>query len=465
MSEREKPTSLTTMDKEGHRLWVYPQTVHGIFTRRREIVSYFLIIFYLVMPWLKVNGLPAIQLNIANRQFILLGSIYWPQDIKYLVFLLIAAGVALFLFTSVAGRIWCGWGCPQTVFLEFVFRKIEIWIEGERNQQMALDHSAQSLGKLFKKTVKHLIFIAIAAVVANTFLAYFVGTEKVLEWMVLPPTAHWGAFIFMMVNLCVFYFDFAWFREQFCTVICPYARIQSALTDENTLQVTYDFKRGEPRGHLNKAEGDCVDCGACVRVCPTGIDIRDGSQLECIGCARCIDACDEIMTKIKKPLRLVRYDSDARLENQEQHLIRPRVLIYFLLLVVLICSFFWTVSHRPLIEFNILRSPGEPYTVLKNVVSQHDIISNHFSLKILNKDKIDHQIFVRASGFDSAQLIVPIQPFPLSANSLKRLEIFLNVDQTKIPTGKHPITIQLFSNNQEVARTSSFILGPILKAE
>ncbi|MBF0288594.1 MAG: cytochrome c oxidase accessory protein CcoG [SAR324 cluster bacterium] len=458
MFKYETPTSLTTLDKTGNRLWLYPQAVWGYFTKRRMIASAFLIVIYLAMPWITINGLPMIQLDVGARQFTLFGNIYWPQDVKYLAFLVIAAGISLFFFTSIAGRIWCGWACPQTVFLEFVFRKIETWLEGERNAQIAFDKAPWSMGKIARKGFKHLIFLFIAAVVANTFLAYFVGVDKVMLWMTRPPVENQTAFLFMLANLVVFYFDFAWFREQFCAVVCPYARFQSALTDEQTLQVTYDYTRGEPRGRLNKAEGDCVDCAACVRVCPTGIDIRDGSQLECIGCARCIDACNEIMDRVSKPRHLVRYDSEARLENREQHLIRPRVIIYAILLVGLIVFFFWSVSTRPLVEFNILRPPGEPYTVLEN-----GMVSNHLTLGIVNKDKQDHPIIVKMEGLSDAKLIIPVQPFPVPANSVRRLEIFVNIDKGKMPSGKHPILIRLLSEERELAQSSVYIFGPLAR--
>ncbi len=445
----------STMDQTGKRLWIYPQAVAGFFTHRREWVSYFLVVVYLLIPWLRYDGLPLVQLNITERQFIILGNIYWPHDVKYLVFVLILAGISLFFFTALAGRLWCGWACPQTVFLEFIFRKVETWIEGDRNKRMALDRAPWTSQKLIKKASKHAVFLLFSAIVANTFLAYFVGTENVLVWMTQAPTEHWVAFLVMAANLGVFYFNFAWFREQFCTILCPYARFQSALTDEHTLQVTYDFTRGEPRGKKGKVAGDCIDCGACVRVCPTGIDIRNGNQLECIGCARCIDACDLIMDKVKRPRHLIRYDSEARLNKKTTTLMRPRVLIYAVLLVVLVSGFFWAVSHRPLVEFNVLRSPGNPYIILQN-----GDVSNHLSLRLVNKDRQSHNISFRLEGLDEAQLVVPVQPFLLPANTIRRLEIFINVPVAALSDGKHPVVLKLYSDEMEVAQSDAYVLGP-----
>ncbi|MBF0276578.1 MAG: cytochrome c oxidase accessory protein CcoG [SAR324 cluster bacterium] len=446
-----------TMDASGQRNWLYPQKVTGYFSKRREWVSWALLLFYLAVPWVRIDGLPALKLDIVEQHFIIWGTTYWPQDVKYLVFVLIGAAILLFFVTSLAGRLWCGWACPQTVFLEFVFHRIENLIEGDRNKRIALDKGPWNAVKIGKKLLKHAIFLAVGFVIANTFLAYFKSTEEVLEWIGRPPYENWGAFLFMLANFVVFYLNFAWFREQFCTILCPYARFQSALVDKHTLQVTYDYNRGEPRGKVKKAEGDCIDCKACIRVCPTGIDIRNGVQLECIGCTNCIDACDNIMERINKPKGLIRYSSEAQMEDQQQRLIRPRVVIYASFLVILSIGFFWSLAVRPLVEFTIIRAPGEPYTLLEGKT-----VSNHLSLRLLNKDQVDHNITVKVSGAEDARLIVPVQPFPLPANSLKRMELFVNIPQANMPSGKQAITLLLFSDDREIAESSTFILGPIL---
>ncbi|MBF0352959.1 MAG: cytochrome c oxidase accessory protein CcoG [SAR324 cluster bacterium] len=455
MSDAHIPKTLSTVDQTGHRIWVYPKAIKGRFTLSRQWVSYALMVFYFGVPWLKINGLPAFQLDVTDRRFIILGQIFFPQDVKYLVFVLVAAAIAMFFFTALAGRLWCGWACPQTVFLEFVFRKIEILIEGDRNQRLALDNAPWGLKKIGKKSFKHILFLIFASLTANTFLAYFVGIDNILKWITQPPSEHWGAFLFMMFNLVIFYFDFAWFREQFCTLLCPYARFQSALADENTFQVSYDEQRGEPRGKVGKANGDCVNCNLCVQVCPTGIDIRDGLQLECIGCARCIDACDSIMDKVKRPRGLIRYDSEARMEGKTNKIIRPRIMIYAGILLVMIAGLIWSVSHRPLVEFTVIRNPGEPYSVLAG-----NTVSNHLTLRLINKDRQDHQIMVRLEEPEEAQLIVPIQPYPLFQNSTQRLDIFVNVPQRLLENGKLPITLYLDSDGQQVGKMDIRLLGP-----
>ncbi|NQU64077.1 MAG: 4Fe-4S binding protein, partial [SAR324 cluster bacterium] len=239
------PKSLYNIDATGKHLRINPQDITGKFTRIRKNLAYLLIVLYLLPPWLKINGLPVIQLNIPERQFILFGSIFWPQDVKYLVFIFILAGLCLFFVTALLGRVWCGWGCPQTLFLEFVLRRIEYWIEGDRTAQIKLDKSPWSGSKVFKKTLKHLLFLLVAATISNTFLAYFTGIDALLEWIIQPPWENWTAFLFMLFFLFAFYFDLAHFQEQYCTLVCPYARFQSALIDSQTVQVMYDPLRGE----------------------------------------------------------------------------------------------------------------------------------------------------------------------------------------------------------------------------
>lgn len=449
------PKSLSNIDAEGKHHRITPQDFSGRFTRLRKKLAFLLIILYLLPPWLKINDLPVIQLNIPERQFILFGSVFWPQDVQYLVFIFILAGLFLFFITALLGRVWCGWGCPQTIFLEFVLRPIEKWVEGDRTAQIKLDKSPWSGSKVFKKSFKHFLFLLVSAVVSNTFLAYFTGTESLLKWISQPPWENWTAFLFMMFFLFTFYFDLAHFQEQYCTLVCPYARFQSALIDSQTIQVMYDTRRGEPRGRKSQVTGDCIDCSACVRTCPTGIDIRNGSQLECIGCTRCIDACDRIMTRIKKPLGLIRYESEQGLMGEKSAVWRPRIIVYAIFLTIISSSFVWALVNRPLVEYQLIRPKGAPYSLLPQ-----NQVSNHLSLRLINKDLKQHQIRLAYSGDEDVRLIVPVSPYPLKANSTYQLAFFLIVDKEKIHMGRLKIPLQIFIDDVEQGVIDLNFIGP-----
>lgn len=450
------PEALTTVDEHGHRIWVYPAAIKGVFMRWRRILGYFVIAVFFVMPWVQVGGLQAILLQIPERRFVLFGHIFWPQDAFYLVFLLIGLALALFFFTAVAGRVWCGWLCPQTVFMEEIFRKIEEWVEGDHHAQRRLDAAPWSAGKVARKTVKHGLFLLFSALVSNTFLAYFVETKTLLHWMTGAPGEHWTAFLFMAAILGMFYFDFAWFREQFCIVLCPYARFQSVLTDAHTIQVGYDVVRGEPRGRVGTTKGDCIDCHKCVAVCPTGIDIRDGYQLECIGCARCIDACDSIMERIGRPAGLVRLDSLSRLTGQGAHILRPRVLIYSVLLVAVIVALFISLGTRPLLGLTVLRPPGTPFVSLPG-----NIVSNQFTLSLQNKGQQDKAYRLAVAGSADARLIVPINPIPLAAGAQTHAQAFVNIPREAIHNGRLELRIQVYDGETLLAERPTTFIAPV----
>ncbi|MBI3992830.1 MAG: cytochrome c oxidase accessory protein CcoG [Candidatus Lambdaproteobacteria bacterium] len=438
------PAALTTIDATGRRKWVYPAAIHGQFMRWRKGIGYFVIAVFFVMPWIKIGGMQSILIEIPQRRFTIFGHLFWPQDVFYLVFLLVGLAMALFFFTALAGRVWCGWLCPQTVFMEEVFRKIEEWMEGGHLTRRRLDAAPWTLGKVARKVLKHALFLLFSALVSNTFLAYFVGTETLLTWMTRSPADHWTAFLFMVAILAAFYFDFAWFREQFCVVLCPYARFQAVLTDSHTIQVGYDLVRGEPRGKVGEAPGDCINCFKCVAVCPTGIDIRDGYQLECIGCARCIDACDEIMESVQRPKGLVRYDSLARLQGEKTAYLRPRVLIYSVLLVALVVAFFWGVGTRPLVALTVIRPPGDPYALLPD-----GRISNHFSLMLFNKAPDRRQFRINLDGPLSADLVTAANPVFLEGGEHRRIDVFVNVPRPEVNGGRAPIHFKITRIIQE----------------
>ncbi len=383
---------VTTIRADGTRPFLHPADTRGRFTRARRVSALALIVFYLSLPWIKVGGFPAVFLDVANRRFHLFGITLAAQDLWLLFFVITGLGFSLFFVTALLGRIWCGWACPQTVFLDHVYRRIERWIDGDAVQRRALDAAPPSAGKSFRRGLKHALYLLVSAAIAHLFLAYFVSIPDLWAMMETAPAAHWGLFVFMAAFTGALYFNFAWFREQLCIVICPYGRIQSALTDDNSLVIGYDATRGEPRGHRrtedggpraadnlpaaitvslgaapsavlrppSAAVGDCVACNRCVHVCPTGIDIRQGLQMECIGCTACIDACDDVMTRLHRPRGLIRYDSQNAFAGRTTRWLRPRTILYGVLLLIGASVATWALSTVHPASFGVTRMIGAP---------------------------------------------------------------------------------------------------------
>lgn len=339
--------SVTTINEDGSHFKLHPADVSGRFTLWRRVVAYFLILLYVALPWIPVNGHPAVFLDTANRQFHLMGLTLAVQDLWVLFFLISGLGFTLFFVTSLLGRIWCGWTCPYTVFLDHVFRRIERLVEGDAPARKKLDNAPPSAGKTARRIVKHSLYILFSTLIAHVFVSYFISLERFYGFIQEGPADHKVSFGVIAFLTAVLYFCFSWFREQFCIVMCPYGRIQSALSDDNTMTIGYDEARGEPRGKAHDpSNGDCIDCRRCVNVCPTGIDIRDGLQLECIGCAACIDACDDIMRKLDRPTGLVRYDSHNGLHGKKQKILRPRIFAYMALMLLGACAFGFTAYKK-----------------------------------------------------------------------------------------------------------------------
>jgi cytochrome c oxidase accessory protein FixG len=386
----QKPSidSVTTIREDGSRFFLHPADVKGLFTRYRRWSGLFLIAIYLSLPWINIAGHPAVFLDIGGRRFHLFGLTLAFQDAWLLFFAITGLGFTLFFLTALLGRLWCGWACPQTVFLEHVYRRIERWIEGDAVKRRKLDAAPWTTEKITKRVGKQVAFIVVSAVISHLFLAYYVSLPELWDMMHHAPAEHWGAFLFVFLFTGVNYFNFAWFREQLCIVICPYGRLQSALTDDNTMVIGYDEKRGEPRGRVSDPNaGSCIDCNRCVQVCPTGIDIRQGLQLECIGCAACIDACDDIMTKVKRPTGLIRYDSLNGLEGRKTQWVRPRTVMYSILLLIGISVATFAISTVRPASFLVTRMQGAPYIVTDETVR------NQFLVRLVNKQD-DSQTFV-----------------------------------------------------------------------
>lgn len=390
-SPRPNRDSVTTIRDDGSRLFLHPSDVRGRFTLLRRLSGWFLIAFYLALPWIPLGGHPAVFLDIAERRFHLFGQTLAFQDAWLLFFGITGLGFTLFFVTALLGRVWCGWACPQTVFLEHVYRWIERRLEGDSVKRRALDAAPWSTTKALRRGLKHVLFLAVSATIAHLFLAYFVSLPELWAMMHQAPGQHWSAFVFVGVFTGVLYFNFAWFREQLCIVICPYGRLQSALIDDHTLNIGYDENRGEPRGKTPDA-GDCIDCHRCVQVCPTGIDIRQGLQLECIGCAACIDACDEVMTRLKRPPGLVRYDSLSGLGGTPTRWLRPRTYLYSALLLVGAAVTLWAASTLRPASLSVTRLQGLPYYI------ETDAVRNQFLVRLVNKSHQPASLHLTASG-------------------------------------------------------------------
>ena len=385
--------TVTTINTDGSRRFLHPADVHGRFTRWRRYTGLLLIAIYLLLPWIPVGGHPAVFLDVGSSRFHFFGYTLAAQDVWLLFFGLTGLGFALFFLTALLGRVWCGWACPQTVFLEHIYRRIERMIDGDGPQRRQLDAAPMSAAKLAKRIVKHALYVVTSLVITHLFLAYFVSIPEVWHMMTAAPAEHWGAFLFMLIASGILYFNFAWFREQLCIVICPYGRMQSALSDDHTITIGYDAKRGEPRGKLGTPDaGACISCNRCVQVCPTGIDIRHGLQLECIGCAACIDACDEVMTKVHRPTGLIRYDSLVSFGGGKTRFVRPRTIVYFVLLLIGVAVATFAFSTVKPANFSALRMTGAAYFV------DRDDVRNQFMVRLVNKRHEATRFVVTLSG-------------------------------------------------------------------
>ncbi len=449
---------LTTVDEQGKRVWLYPKKPKGRYFNKRKILAIVLLAFLYAGPFIKVHGQPLLLFNIFERKFILFGTVFWPQDFHLIVLMLITLILFVVLFTVIFGRLFCGWVCPQTIFMEFVFRRIEYLIEGDSAAQRRLAKQPWDFEKVWKKTLKHLVFYAIAFITANTFLAYIIGIDQLMVYIKEGPLQHLPGFIGLLIFSGVFYFIFAFFREQVCTIACPYGRLQSVLIDPKTLIVAYDYKRGEPRGPLSKAKegnlGDCVNCNACVAVCPTGIDIRNGTQLECINCTACIDACDATMEKVNRPKGLIRYDSEEGIETGKHHLFNTRSIAYSLVLTALLVFVGFLFALRGDYEVTILRARGSMYQEYGK-----DSLSNIYNYNIVNKSRHDIHVNMKLLSppgtihFIGGNLTVP---FGQSANGT----FLVVLPKKEMHSSEIPIVIGLFHNGKKVENYHSTFVAP-----
>lgn len=450
---------VSTIDDEGKRIWVYPKKPKGPYTKSREILAVFLLIFLFGTPFIKVYGQPLLLFDILNRKFIIFGLVFWPQDFYLFVLATLSLIVFIVLFTVIFGRLWCGWACPQTIFMEMVFRKIEYWIEGDARNQIALNKAPWTSKKIFKKTLKQTIFFSISFVIGNTFLAYIIGVDELFKIISDSPSEHIVGLSTMVLFSGVFYGVFAFFREQVCTMVCPYGRLQGVLLDPNSIVVAYDFKLGEPNGRFvrnqeRKNLGDCIDCLQCVEVCPTGIDIRNGTQLECINCTACIDTCNSVMKKLKWPTGLIRYASYNGILGGAKLRFTPRIAGYSaILLFLLIVTNFFLFGRSPL-ETTILRTPGLLYQE-----TDDGNIANLYNLKIINKTHESQTIELRLKSpkgtirMVGGDLVIP-------EGSLFESAFFVEISAENIHFARLPIYIEIFSGQELLEKIRSSFIGP-----
>ena len=392
----------SSLRSDGSRNYVHPADVKGRFTRLRYIIFAVLIAIYVALPFVKVGGHPAVFMDIVNRKFYLFGAVFNAQDFWLMFFLLSGVGLTLLMVTAIKGRLWCGYACPHTVFLEGVFRRIERFIEGPRAQRLRRNAAGLTFDSAWRKLLKHAIYIVIAVLLSHVFISYFVSLPSVVDMVQESPAKHPTAFTWVVVMSAILWFNFAWFREQLCLIICPYGRLQSAMTDRDTMVIGYDFNRGEPRGKASDpSNGDCIDCKRCVVVCPTGIDIRNGLQMECVGCAACVDACDEIMEKVDRPTGLVRYDSLNGLEGKSKRVRRPRLYFYGGIATLWLVGAAFAFNQSSEFEANVLRHEGAPFAVVDGQVR------NSVRIHLVNKTSKRQTFVVTPENTSRIAYIVP----------------------------------------------------------
>ncbi|MBL7471293.1 cytochrome c oxidase accessory protein CcoG [Robertkochia sediminum] len=458
--------SIGTVNEEGKRSWIYPKKPSGKFYDYRKYVSYFLLVILVLAPFVKINGNQFLMFNVLERRFNIFGFPFWPQDFHLFVISMIIGVVFVILFTVVFGRIFCGWICPQTIFMEMVFRRIEYWIEGDRGAQIRLDKQAWNAEKIRKRTFKWFIFFVFSFLIANVFLAYLIGSDKLITYITDGPMAHTNTLIALLIFTAVFYFVFAWFREQVCIIACPYGRLQGVLLDNKSIVVAYDHVRGEGengRKKIRKGEdrnalghGDCIDCFQCVHVCPTGIDIRNGTQLECVNCTACIDACDHIMESVNLPKGLIRYASEDNIEKKAPFKFTARMKGYTAVLGILTAVLIGMLFLRNDVEATVLRLPGQLYEMKGEYM-----ISNVYTYKIVNKtiEEID-DVEIKLIGLKGEVQLVSGSRITIPEQGLAEGTLFVEIDRALLDDDRMKIRLGVYSGDELIETTTTSFLGP-----
>jgi cytochrome c oxidase accessory protein FixG len=452
--------SIATINQEGNREYVFPKKPKGKLHNYRLIVSWVLLAFFFFTPFIKMRGEPLFLFDVINRKFILLGQIFWPQDTYLFAVMMLTLIVFIVVFTVSLGRLWCGWTCPQTIFMEMVFRKIEYLIEGDAPKQRRLAKQSWNFEKIWKRLLKYTIFAGVALLIANTLFAWVIGVDSLFEMMRQPISENQGAFIGMMVLSGFFMFIYSWFREQVCLILCPYGRLQSVLLDSNSIVVAYDYVRGEPRGNYKKGEkrseaekGDCIDCRACVEVCPTAIDIRNGTQLECVNCTACIDACNRTMKRVGLPKGLIRFDSEKGISTGKKLRLNARLIAYIAVLLALFTFLNILLFSRSDVEATILRTPGLLFQQQDN-----GQISNLYNIKVVNKRHEQFPIEIKLLSHKGKIVMAAGDMIVNSAASTEGV-FFVYLDKSDV-NGKIPIRLGVFSNDELIDEIHLTFVGP-----
>ena len=458
--------SIGTIKEDGKRAWVFPKKPSGKLYTYRKYVSYVLLTFLIASPFIKINGNQFLMFNVLERRFNIFGFPFYPQDFHLFVISMIIGVVFIALFTVAFGRIFCGWMCPQTIFMEMVFRRIEYWIDGDRGAQMRLDRQEWNAEKIRKRALKWFIFFIISFIIANVSLAYLIGSDRLIQYITDGPAQHISTMVSLLIFTAVFYFVFAWFREQVCIIACPYGRMQGVLLDNKSIVVAYDHKRGEAENGRKKwrknedraalGHGDCIDCFQCVNVCPTGIDIRNGTQLECVNCTACIDECNTMMEKVNLPKGLIRYASEDNIEKKAPFTFTPRLKGYTAILIILIGLLVGMLFLRNDVEAHILRLPGQLYER-----KQNNIISNVYTYKLVNKttENIEDVSFKLLSHKGNIALVIN-HHFIIPKQELAEGTMFIQINTSALESEKNQLKIGVFSGDKLIETTTTSFLAP-----
>jgi cytochrome c oxidase accessory protein FixG len=456
---------IATADKSGRRKWVYPRKVNGPFYRWRTWFSWLLLCIMFAGPFITIQGNPLLLLNIVERKFVVLGQVFWPQDMIIFAIAMLICFVSIIVFTTAFGRLWCGWACPQTVMMEMVFRKFEYFIEGDAHQQRALNCAPWDARKTARKIFKHGLFFTLSFLVGNVLLSYIIGWQQLYLIITDPPAQHLVGLTFMVAFALLFYGIFARFREQACTFICPYGRYQSLLLDENSIVVAYDYKRGEKRGPLKRSQtfgerkyaggGDCVDCHQCVSVCPTGIDIRNGTQMECVHCTACMDACDAVMTQIGSPRGLIRYASLNGIERGEKLRLTPRLAAYAVVLCGLTTLLAVLVFTRSEVEATLLRAPGSMFQTMPD-----GHISNLYTIRVVNKTSREMSVELRLESPAGDLTVMGQGSLAVAPQKAAENSILIELSPGAMKSGTTPLVLGLYSQGKKLQMLKTAFVGP-----